>query len=59
MKVNKLIFGFLLSGIFIIINPNALDGKMVLNYPENIYYGLVLIFLSFIIFIFKFFYERS
>ncbi|MCP4970816.1 MAG: hypothetical protein GY932_09520 [Arcobacter sp.] len=58
-KVNKLIIGLILSSIFIIINPNALDGKMVLIYPENIYYGLGLIFLSIIIFFIKYFLEHS
>lgn len=59
MKVYNLIIGLILAGIIIILNPKALEGKMVLYYPENIYFGIILIILALIIVFFKRLYDKG
>ena len=54
MQIYNYIIGLIFGGTLIILNPDALKGKVVINYPENIYLGSIMVFIGIVIFIFKY-----
>lgn len=54
MQIYNYIIGLVFIGTLIIINPDTLKGKVVINYPENIYLGSIMVFIGIIILIFKY-----